>query len=84
MQNKVLLLFVLMSGHKKLDYRKVFEKRLEILPSTPKVQQITLDLMESHLSSPILRKVLPCAKLYGCVLLDERSLEKDEINLIQY
>ena len=35
---QVLLLFMLMSGHKKSDYRKVFEELIEILPSVPKVQ----------------------------------------------
>ena len=35
---QVLLLFMLMSGHKKSDYRKVFEELIEILLSVPKVQ----------------------------------------------
>ena len=59
------LLFVLMSGRKKSDYRKVFEELLEILPSAPKVQQITLDFEKATWAA--LRKVLPRAKLHGCV-----------------
>ena len=40
---QVPLLFVLMSGRKKNDYCKVFKKHLEILPSAPAAEQITLD-----------------------------------------
>ena len=39
------LVFVLMSGKKKRDYRGVFKKLLELLPS-PAVKQVTLDFVE--------------------------------------
>ena len=37
----VLLLFVLMSSKRKLDYKKVLKKVLRILPTTPNVEQVT-------------------------------------------
>jgi len=54
-----------MSGRKKNDYCKVFKKHLEILPSAPAAEQITLDFERAV--SAALRKVMPQAKLQGCV-----------------
>ena len=79
---QVPLLFMLMSGRKKSDYCKVFEELIEILPSVPKVQQITLDFEKATWAA--LRKVLTHANLHGCVSLDASPLEKGKINLIQY
>lgn len=62
---QVPLLFVLMSGRKKNDYCKVFKKHLEILPSAPAAEQITLDFERAVWAA--LRKVMPQAKLQGCV-----------------
>ena len=78
MQNKVLLLFVLMSGHKKLDYRKVFEELLEILLSAQKLQQITLDF--EKVTWAALRKVLHAQTTWMCLPLNASPLEKGEIN----
>ena len=73
---QVPLPFVLMSRRKKSDYCKGFEELLEILPSAPKVQQITLDFENATWAA--LRKVLPRPKLHGCVQLARSSLEKGE------
>lgn len=74
---QVSLPFLLMSGRRKSDYRKGFEELLEILPSAPKVQQITLDFENATWAA--LRKVLPRPKLHGCVQLDGTSLEEGDM-----
>lgn len=58
---QVPLLFVLMSGRKKTDYKKVLKRLLEIFPSAPAVQQVTLDFERAAL-----RDVIPHARLHGC------------------
>ena len=40
---KELALFVVMSARKKSDYKNIFKKFLEILPTVPRVQQVTMD-----------------------------------------
>lgn len=61
---QVPLLFVLMSGKSKSDYRYVFEALTEQLPNEPCVKSITADFEAAAWQA--IRKVLPNVDLRGC------------------
>ena len=62
---QVPLLFILMSGRKKNNHCKIFKQLLEILVSAPATEQITLDFETAVWAA--LKKVMPQAKLQGCM-----------------
>ena len=47
------LLFVVMSGRKKKDYKKVFKKLLQVLPTDPAVSRITIDFEKAVWTVPV-------------------------------
>ena len=49
---QVPLLFVIMSGRRKRDYRAILQEVLNILPSPPAVRRITLDFKACTVDSP--------------------------------
>ena len=62
---QVPLLFVVMSGRKKRDYRAVLQEVLSILSSPPGVRRITLDFERALWT--VLRQLLPDVSLQGCL-----------------
>ena len=62
---QVPLLFVVMSGRKKRDYRAVLQEVLSILPSPPAVRRITLDFERALWT--VFRQLLPDVSLQGCL-----------------
>jgi hypothetical protein len=57
--------FVLMSGRKAKDYKKVLKKILQILPTAPKVKQFTVDFEAAMWRA--LREVFPTGNVMGCL-----------------
>ena len=58
-------LFVLMSGRKKSDYKKILKNLLEILPTAPRVHQVTMDFERAVWRA--FQHVFPDVHLMGCL-----------------
>ena len=61
---QVPLVFVIMSGRKRCDYKAVLEAVLLVLPNQPRVKKVTLDFEKAVWSA--VRKVLPEVELMRC------------------
>lgn len=62
---QVPLLFVIIFGRKKSDYRKVFHELIASLPNEPSFQHITIDSEKALWK--VLPEYLPNAEIKGCV-----------------
>ena len=61
---QVPLVFIIMSGRKKHDYKAVLQAVLSILPNQPRVKKVTQDFEKAMWDA--IREVLPNAELMGC------------------
>ena len=61
---QVPLVFVIMSGKKKSDYKAVLQSIISILPGQPSVKKVTLDFEKAMWST--VRQVLPNVTVKGC------------------
>ena len=74
------LVFVLMSGKKKKDYRAVMKEILRLLPNQPSVKKVTIDFERAMWST--FRKLLPEVRIMGCAFHWTQALwRKVSINL---
>ena len=77
---QITLVFVLMSGKKRKDYRAVVKDILRLLPNQPSVKKITIDFERAIWST--FRKLLPEVRIMGCAFHWTQALwRKVSINL---
>ena len=63
---QVPLLFAVMTGRKKQDYRVVPQTVISLMPVMPAVRKVTLDFEKALWS--VIRDLLPNAEIMGCVV----------------